>query len=95
MRRRLYRDGRMLLGEDPSSKPVQELRARWEVIVDDEVGRDADLRAEMISSFNARHQWPAGLVRSMAASYELDAVTWSAVADLLEAARNRSASGAG
>jgi hypothetical protein len=46
----------------------------------------------MIRSFKARRQWPAGLVRSMAASYELDAATWSAVADLLEAAHDRSVS---
>jgi DNA-binding transcriptional MerR regulator len=94
-RRRLYRDGRTLLGHDPSSGPVQDLRARWEAIVDDEVGRDVDLRAEMIRSFKARRQWPAGLVRSMAASYELDAATWSAVADLLEAAHDRSVSRVG
>jgi hypothetical protein len=41
----------------------------------------------MIRSFKARRQWPAGMVRSIASSYDLDAATWSAVADLLETAR--------
>ena len=85
----------MLLGHDPSSGPVQDLRARWEAIVDDEVGRDVELRGEMIRNFKERRHWPAGLFRSMAASYELDAATWSAVADLLEAAHERSASTVG
>jgi DNA-binding transcriptional MerR regulator len=89
-RRRLYRDGRSLLGHDATSGAVKDLIARWEAIVDDETAGDAGMRAEMIRGFKARRQWPAGLVRSMAASYELDASTWSAVADLIEAGYDRS-----
>jgi len=90
VRRRLYHDGSALLGHDPSSEPVQALLGRWAAIVDDEAGGDAEMKAEMVRSFTARHQWPAGLIRSMAASYELDAATWSAVAELIAAAHERS-----
>jgi DNA-binding transcriptional MerR regulator len=91
-RRRLYRDGTALLGHDPSSEAARNLRARWEAILDDETGGDMEMKAEMIRIFKARRQWPAGLVRSMASSYELDAATWSGVADLLEAAHDQAGS---
>jgi hypothetical protein len=61
-------------------------------IVDNEAGADFEMSADMVRSFKARRQWPPGLVRSMAASYELDAATWSAVGDLIEVAYHRSVS---
>jgi hypothetical protein len=88
-RRRLYRYGATLLGPEPSPDAVRDLLACWAAIVDDEAVGDADMKAEMIRSFKARRQWPAGLVRSTASSYGLDPPTWSGVADLIEAAHDR------
>lgn len=92
VRRRLYRDGSALLGRAPSSSAVQDLRARWEAILDEEVAGDTEMKAEMVEAFKGRRRWPAGLVRSMAASYEIEPATWSRVADLIEAAHNWSVS---
>lgn len=85
-RRTLYRDGAALIGCDPASADVQHLLARWQQIVDDEIGGDAAMKAEMVRSFKARSGWPAGFLRSVASCYDLDVPTWSGVADLIEAA---------
>lgn len=82
---RLYRDGAALLGQPPSSPDVQALVGRWRAILDAETGGDEETRVEVLRGFRTRHRWPAGLTRSVAASYEMDAVTWAAVANLIEA----------
>lgn len=92
-RRRLYHHGIDLVGQLPASPAAQDLRSRWEAIVNDETSGNSEMKSEMICAFKSRHQWGAGVVRCVAASYGLEASTWSAVADLIEAAHDHAVSG--
>lgn len=91
-RQALFRDGAGLLGQRPDSPEVRDLVVRWTAVLNDESGGDEDTKAELLVGFRSRARWPPGLLRSIAASYRLDARTWSHVADLIESARDAAVS---
>ena len=82
----LYRDCTAILDQSPSSQAAQSNVARWRTIVDDEAGGDEDAKAAMMKSFRGRRNWPDGLKRYWASTYEMDAETWERVADFIERA---------
>jgi DNA-binding transcriptional MerR regulator len=85
-RRLLYRDCAAILGENPAGRAAQAIVARWHAIVDDEAGGDDEVKAQMRKSFARRRDWPDGLKRYWASLHEMDAATWTRVADFIERA---------
>jgi hypothetical protein len=83
-RQQLNRDCSAILGESPSGPAAQSIAARWQAIVDEEVGGDEEARAAMLQSFRGRGTWPAGLKRHCTSLYGMDAATWERVADFIE-----------
>jgi MerR family transcriptional regulator, thiopeptide resistance regulator len=90
-RRALYHECAAALADGRAEHEAPALVARWNAIVDTEVGGDAELAAEQVRAWRGRRAWPPGLVRYMASCYEMDAEAWLRVADFIDAAAGSSA----
>jgi DNA-binding transcriptional MerR regulator len=84
----LFRDGAAALGLSPNTPEVRLLAERWAAILEEESGGHEDIKAELVAGFRSRVRWPPGLIRTVAASYQLDSETWTRVANLVETAHD-------
>jgi hypothetical protein len=77
------------LGEDPRSARIQQLRRRWEALIDAQSGGDARTRHEIHRAASRWRNWPDGMRRWVAHTYRMDVGTWERVMTLSDATSTR------
>ena len=66
---------------------TRELIAKWQALVDDETGGDAEAKALIAKAVTNRRAWPPGYQRYIASLYDTTVEEWTRVADALAHAR--------
>lgn len=75
------------IDEDPRGERVQQLLGRWAALIDAQCGNDAQTRDEMLRAAARWRNWPAGMRRWVAYTYDMNIDTWERVMTLMDAAR--------
>jgi DNA-binding transcriptional MerR regulator len=84
---RLFREIQASLSEDPGGTHGQRLAARWNALLDQEVGGDESARETLRRFWENREHWPTGYRAYVASLYETDWEMWNQVAGFVERAR--------
>jgi MerR family transcriptional regulator, thiopeptide resistance regulator len=75
------------------SERLQQLLARWDDMTDEESGGEPDIKREMERAMSRWREWPPGMKRWVASTYDMPVDAWERVMAFLE--RRRQASGVG
>ena len=75
------------LDEDPRGERVQQLLGRWGALLDEQCGNDSQTRDEMVRAAARWRNWPDGMRRWVAYTYDMSVGTWERVMTLMDAAQ--------
>ena len=72
------------VAEDPAGPRGRELARRWNAILDQESGGDAEARDRLLNAWHSRGNWPPPMRAWVAGCYMMNEARWERVSRFLE-----------